>query len=317
MQLLLVGDPHVVPSELPDCWRLVDLVEQVLTTHPQARVCWLGDQHHTHGVIHLPVMQFWLQAFARLGGRDRNLALVGNHDQAGRDHVMDAYHGLCEVAYPRLELEDVALVSYQPSIEEFLSAAGAGKTLICHQSIDGSRYENGAYCHDAVKPEQIPFEQIISGHIHSPQEFGKVWYPGAPRWRTLSDARTQERAIWLVTFEGGRIVSRQPFITGQHCRPIRAGLYTPDDPLINIDAGADWRIEVRGPADYVSRRRAELAGPGRKLKSFVTDRAKIEVKESEGVERSLERFINAFTAPHGTPTVRIKTLVAQRLGIQV
>lgn len=314
MKLLFVGDPHAVPSELPDCWALVGLVEKVLRVHPDAQVCWLGDQHHTHGVIHLPVMHFWLQVFERLGGLGRNIALVGNHDQAGREHVMEAYRGICRVAWPRLEVQGVSFVSYHHDVGEFLAAAGTGKTLICHQSIDGSRYENGMWVKGGVTPEQILYDHVISGHIHSPQRFGKVWYPGAPRWRTLSDAHHQDRALWLVDFVDGVPISHEAFPTAEVCRPIKAGIDTPDAPL-DPDSGADWRIDICGPAEYCNRRRAELAGPGRKIKTFVTDRKKVEVRESEGLDASFRRFVESFNSPYGTPPARLKEMIAQRLGL--
>jgi len=321
MKILYVGDPHAVPSELADCWGLVNLIEEVRGRHPDALVCFLGDQHHTHGLVHLPVMEFWRRSFKRLGGSDGCLALIGNHDKEvwtgpeSPENVMEAYRDVCRVVSPRLVLNGVTFVSHTPSNDDFLKLAGSGTTLVCHQSFDGCRYENGMPIRDGVDVGRVDFKQIISGHIHAPQTVGKVWYPGAPRWRTLADAKILERHIWLVTHaDDGTVLDRVSFSTVGKCRPIRQVIDTPEEPLSQLEPGCDWRIEIRGPAAYVQQRRGELAGAGRKIKTFITDTVMPTLRESEGLEQAFQRYVESFSPTFGTSLDRLKQMARERLG---
>lgn len=325
MKILYCGDPHVVPSELEDCRQLIKLIQSILLDCPDALVCFLGDQHHTHGLVHLPVMNFWRQAFESLGGAERCIALVGNHDKevwTGPDspeNVMEAYRDVCRIVVPKMILGGITFVSHTPSNEEFVSLAGSGTTLVCHQSLDGCTYENGTPIRDGVNVKLLNFSQIISGHIHAPQTVGKVWYPGAPRWRTLADARTLERFVWLVDHAAdGTIIDSQSFSTLGHCRPIRQIVDTPDCPIPEfINGNTDWRIEIRGPIDYVTQRRKELAGVGRKIKTFIIGSTAVMVKESEGLDQSFKGYFDNFTPAFGTTKDRLSELIKDRLGVIV
>lgn len=317
---LLIGDVHAVPAELEDCRRLSVLVERVLADHPVARPVLMGDQHHSHGVIHLATLAYWRDVLRAWGGAEKVIALVGNHDKGARDNpehgrtAMDAYRDLALVASPRVDVGGVAFVSHFPDPQEFLAsckAAGsswnANTTLVCHQTFLGCE-EDGRPLQDGIDPALVPYEQIVSGHIHQGQSFGKVWYVGAPRWRTLTDAASPERAIWLVEVDGaGRIVSRAAVQTNGTCRAIRSAEDSPEHPLdiAQLTDGSDWRVEVRGPAAYVHRRRQELAAMGAKVRAVPTDQTPVKVRESEGVEASLLRYAQEFKAPRGTGTEKL------------
>lgn len=324
VKILYIGDPHVVPTELADCWGLINLAESVLAANPDALVCFLGDQHHTHGLVHLPVMNFWRQAFKKLGGYAKCIALIGNHDKEvwtgpdSRENVMEAYRDVCQIVVPRLELHGITFLSHTPSNDQFIQLAGSGNVIVCHQSFDGYKYENGTPIRDGVDVKKVKYNYIISGHIHAPQAEGKVWYPGAPRWRTLADAKVLERHIWLVTHDDdGTILDKQKFSTLGSCKPIRQAVDTPENPLGLLSGGVDWRIEIRGPGEYVQRRRSELAGPGRKIKTFVTDNFLPSLKESEGLEQAFKRYVDDFNPTFGTSKDRLKQLIATRLGINL
>ena len=46
----------------------------------------------------------------------------------------------------------------------------AGPTvLVCHSEFSGSQFENGFYSPHGFNPDEIPFDTIISGHIHKEQ----------------------------------------------------------------------------------------------------------------------------------------------------
>lgn len=320
MRLLLVGDPHAVPSELEDCQHLIDLIDEYSGEFD--RVVFLGDQHHTHGVVHLSVVSFWREAFARLGGPDKVIFIVGNHDKELRHaaepgcSVAEVYRDVATVVTPSLVVGGVGFVSHYPKPEEFvrearsLGARGA-TTLICHQTFIGALGESGFVLPEGVDPEDLPQKDVISGHLHTPQQFGKVWYPGAPRWRTLSDAPVTDRAIWLVGFdETGKMVSRNRIHTSVACRVVRSvedSEASPVDPA-SLVQGTDWRVTVVGSPTYVAARKAVFAGRAKVNVRYVRESTP-KVRESDGPVRSLHKFLEAFDPPRGTSRARLSVML--------
>lgn len=316
-KVLFVGDVHATPEELDDCRALFGLVD-TLNDGSIDWICLLGDSYHTNNVVRVEVLAFWRQVFERLGTRTR--ALVGNHDYAGEGsklHAMAAHAEQIDVV-DRPELHDgILYMPYYSDRDAFVADANrlGGTTLVCHQTFAGSKYENGFYAEDGINPDLLPHENIISGHIHTPQSFGKVTYVGAPRWRTLSDANV-ERALWLYEFDSqGRIVSRRSFDTGETCRQIRYVVDTPDDPFTGVlDPRFDWRVDVRGPAAYVEERRKQLAGPGVRLRSFKEERRAPAVRESEGIDVAFAKFASKFRGRRGTDPETMAEMVRRHLG---
>jgi len=313
-RVLFIGDPHVVPSELDDCEALMTFVERVERDTKPDKTCVLGDLHHTHGIIRAEVMAFW-----RRWARGRTL-MVGNHDFSGEGssiHALMAYEDIATIIdRPTMDC-GVLYMPYYSDREKFLAdaSAGGGRTLVAHQTFAGSVYENGFYAEDGVNPDLVPQTEILSGHIHSPQTFGKVTYIGAPRWRSLSDANTA-RAIWLYVFDdAGNVVEKTPFDTGAVCRQIRYVEVTPETPFDVIpDPNVDWRIDIRGPADFVQAQKEALQIPGAKVRTFKTDTKKIVVRESEGISAALRSFLNKYTPRYGTSTETLSTMIRERLG---
>lgn len=324
-RILAVGDVHATPDELDDCYALMVLVARIARLY-QARVLFLGDQYNTHAVIRAEVLWFWrenFRVFREFGLKI--IALIGNHDFAGeglRQHVMVAHEDQVSVVdKPQVfpEFPGVLFMPYQADREHFVTLANQvpdTKTLICHQTFHGSQYENGFYAEDGVEPDRVPQDLILSGHIHCPQSFGKVTYLGAPRWRTLSDADV-DRAIWLLEFDdAGRLVSKEGFDTGEVCRQIKYRLDTPENPVaLPLDPRHDWRVDVKGPASWLERRKVELAAPGTKLRVFTTDRVAPKVRESEGVEKAFHSYLEAYRPKFGTDPVRLGEMARERLHV--
>lgn len=321
-KILFVGDVHATPEDLDDCRRLMDFVRSVARSEAVDEVCLLGDSYHTHNIIRAEVMAFWRQAFRQMPVSTR--VLVGNHDYAGEGsqiHAMMAHEEQVQVvAFPDVE-HGILFLPYYSDRTAFVDAcrsgyALGGKTLVCHQTFAGSKYENGMYAPDGVDPELVPQSLIISGHIHAPQSFGKVIYLGAPRWRTLSDANT-DRAIWLYEFDdAGHVLSTKSFDTGTTCRQIRYVLDTPDEPFAGVlDPRHDWRVDVRGPADYVEARKVFFSGSGARVRTFKTTLAAPRVRESEGIGPAFHSYRTRFVPKFGTPEVRLAELAQERLGL--
>jgi DNA repair exonuclease SbcCD nuclease subunit len=343
-RLLIVGDPHVTAEELRDSECLLELVRDTAEGENVDAILFLGDLYHTHSIVNVEVMAFWRRWFVELAKSSSIFVLLGNHDMPGNEsskaHALMAHEDqerVTVVDTPRtFELVTdgaIAFVPYMSNSLEFLKAATAlgGKTLICHQTFTGSRFDNGMYAPDGADSNLLPQEFVISGHIHTPQSFGKVWYPGAPRWRTLSDANVS-RAIWLVTFDdSGKIVDKKSFDTGGACRQIRFCKVTPVEhegqlvpafePRVELKdgnpiAGVDWRFDIEGPSAFVETTAKWLQGPGRRVRTQVTDAPQAKLKESMGISEAFREHMKTFQPKYGTQLMALEKLALERLGWQ-
>lgn len=324
---LFVGDPHAEVHDLADCLALARYIIK-LARNLKATIVLAGDLYHTHAIIHSEVQLFWYNFYeaCRKTGI-RVITIKGNHDAPGTE----GSKATALIAH----VEQCTAVLYGPHVEggvlfcpytsgaqlvEWSAAHSQCKTLFCHQTFDGSVYENGFFAGDGVDPNLITQDMIISGHIHTPQAFGKVWYPGAPRWRTLSDANVQ-RAAWLLEFdESGRLVGKKAYDTGAACRRILQATDTPAAPLDPETVLADssrakdvYHVTITGPRAWIAQRRP-LFEPFARVKTVCTDaRAAARVKESEGVGVAFGKWLDAFEPRHGTAKPVLKKLVEERL----
>jgi hypothetical protein len=327
VRLLVVGDYHAEPSDLDDCRRLADFIVKIATEN-QAVVLLMGDQYHTHAIIHAEVQLFWILFYQKL--KDANIpsiSLIGNHDRPGSAHskataMLAHQHHTRVVHQPTGFLETHPLwmfVPYMDDPEEFVKVCNKSPmvhTVFCHQTFNGAAYDNGFYDKHGVDPNLIPQKQVISGHIHKPQEFSKVWYVGAPRWRTLSDANT-ERAIWLIDFNpDGTIAKRTPFDTGTVCRKI----CTFDDcetggdlPPKYLDPAHEWRVDIYGSAEWIDKRSALYRAMGCKVRTFRTELQQPKVKESDGVVVAFQKWVEDYRPQHGTDKEDLKQILSERV----
>lgn len=321
---LLVGDVHAVPEELEDCQRLIDLVIKTALEQKVEKVVFMGDQTNFHRILHVEVMAFWRKSFASMKKAGLEVyALVGNHDFAGEGldiHSMMAHEEQIEVVdAPVILFDGVMMVPYVSGPENFVKLVNTfhpRQTILCHQTFEGAQYDNGFYASDGVDMNLVPCKYLISGHIHKNAELGKLTYVGAPRWRSLSDADI-DRAIWIYSFDDeGNVVGKEAFSTGEVCRQIKYRLDTPESPVTEeLGSGNDWRVDIKGPADWIERRKAELAGPGVRIRTFNTTKATPRLRESEGIEKSFVAFSSKYTPKYGTRREKLAEMATERLGV--
>ena len=109
----------------------------------------------------------------------------------------------------------------------------------------------------------------------------------------------------------------QSFDTGTVCRQIKYILDTPAEPFVGVlDPRHDWRIDVKGPPAYLDARKKELSAPGVKVRTFNTDGKALAVKESEGVDRAYQTYLNLYVPKCGTPLEVLRTMTQERLNVQ-
>lgn len=324
MKYLWVGDPHATQDDLQDARQLSALVWGVAKEHG-AKVVWAGDLYDGHAMIHAEVQRYWFDVFEDLADDGvESIVLKGNHDGPGtRGSRATALLAHYYQKYVRAVIDEpheengLLFCPYvhdgQQLVDWSREHAGA-KVLFCHQTFNGSKYDNGFFAGDGVEPDTIAQELVISGHIHAPQRFGKIWYPGAPRWRTESDANV-DRAIWLLDFDASRLTSSTPIETGGVCRRIIRELDHPDHPLDaakSAEAKDDWRVTIKGPQSWIDERVPLFEGRA-KVRTVRTD---VEyapvVRESEGVGVAFDKYLDVAKPRYGTPKEILKGMADRR-----
>jgi len=277
MRFLFVGDPHARVSNLDEMQKLVDFLCTMTVRDRFDFIFLAGDLFNDHAVVRLEVAQFWRDSLKKLASSYKQvIILVGNHDMAGSkqmerginslDLVAEGIQGVKLVGTPFASFGkgEVAFLPYYSNEEEFLSAAemlykeGGTRVLLCHQTFNGAMYDNGFYAPGGFDVDKVPQKHVISGHIHTAQEFGKVWYPGTARWENRNDAN-QEKGVWdvIVTDEGVQktLIPTKDVVTPIIELIIKEGEATPDLPQFG-----KVYVELIGTSEWIKKTKEKYRG---------------------------------------------------------
>lgn len=289
IKILRVGDPHVKVTNIEESHRLMRFVQEKALEYGVDRIELLGDQFHSHSIVRLEVQDFWNHWLNELGGKFHLVALVGNHDQSGDYHSkLNALAVFHREQKSSMKIVDSPCVigpfGYVPHVhgnDTFIEMANSlksqgAKVLICHQTLNGSTYDNGMYAPDGADPELLDYQVIISGHIHTRQQYltdegQNVIYPGTARWDTLSDANKQ-KGIWLYTHDDdGNILGEEMISTDGVCEPIISIEWKEGDEQPVIREGSRTTVELIGTSNWITKQKNSLKGKVG-IKSRITDK---------------------------------------------
>jgi DNA repair exonuclease SbcCD nuclease subunit len=331
VRLLLVGDTHVTVDELEDAQKLLDGVLSVVQDRNVDKVVFLGDQHHNHAVVRVEVTDFWLRNLRRF--TVPAILLVGNHDRpndmSSTAHALQPYTYLENVTVVNepTVIDECAYIPYIHSKEEFQKAAfdlsDKARFLICHQTFDGSKYENGFYAPDGADPAMIgSYTAVFAGHIHTYQTISSplttVHYVGSPRWRTVSDANVS-KDLWIFDTKTGLTE-----LIGTHawCSPIGKSAVSLETDLESLPFASDPNARQHLDAIAKSEQMEDLIQkirqrfPRAKIRPLPIDKKTVaSVKESDGVFNALRRFVESSKPPFGTDPQFLQELIARRLNV--
>jgi len=320
MKLLFVGDPHAQVNDLEDCQKLFNYVMKV-AQETGAVVFFSGDLYNDHSIVHLEVQKFWRDNFDRLKYKGiETIVIAGNHDISGNKAseacALLAHSEQAEVILNPFVYYDILFSPFTRDDNAFVKACKDHpevKTVICHATFLGAQFDNGFKVFNGINPNDIPQELVISGHHHTPHSFGKVKYYGSPRWRTLSDANV-DRAIWLLEFDNGQLVKETSFSTNNVCRKIWHFEDSEKNPVdIVFNSKDKYFIDIKGSRKWVDSRKSLYEGNA-KIRTFVTDKAKTKIKESDGIDIAFSKWTSNFNATRGTDTNILQKLAGERLG---
>lgn len=307
MKVLRIGDPHVTVSNLEESGKLMQFALELAQQEKVDRIELLGDQTHTHAVVRVEVLEFWNHWLDVFSDHFLTIVLVGNHDQVGdyasKAHALSVFHRLNKKNLRIIDTPTVVLpLAYMPYVhheDKFLAQANelakeGVVALVCHQTFNGAKYDNGMFAPDGFDPDKLNFANIISGHIHAKQKFGKVTYPGTARWASFSDAN-EEKGLWIAEHDdfNGSMVSERMIPTNHVCVPIVSVEWKEGAECPAIPDGSKVTVELIGSSDWISKQKIGLKGKV-SIKTKITDSKK---SVSRNAGKSLQDFIaNTFVS---------------------
>lgn len=314
---LFVGDVHARPEELADCLALKKLILETVVAQTAIEEVWfLGDMHHSHAWIHLDVVEYW-QKFVRelLDLGKKVIMIAGNHDLApsGNSSLLTMPR---EVQRYQSAVSSHALnmtiVPYGRNPTDF---GAATKTMIAHHTFNGVKFENGFYAKDGYEPDDVhpDIKLIISGHIHEPQKFGRVWYLGSPRWLTISDAGSDRFIYYLVFDKNGNLKGEATVPTDTHCSRIERLDDTQEEPVAHelLDPRHRYYFDIKGPKWWVTER-ADLLQKYGKVRCFFDQATEVKVSEKVGIAKAYKLYLDGFKPPNGTEKEILEELSRNR-----
>lgn len=307
---LIVGDPHIQISNLKDSFRLLKFIEKQAKENNVSKIVFLGDLFHTHAIVRVEVQYFWINAFKTLQKQYDIIALCGNHDMilgeskyAGLNSLSildeEYKYNISVIDCPSI-VDNIAYIPYMSNKEDFLKASaelyeqGATKLLIAHQTFTGATYENGFYAEDGIEPDLVHQENIISGHIHKQQQLGKCFYPGTPKWDTMSDAN-EDKGIWIFEHnEDGSVKDKKFISTKNIVTPIYKHVFIEgeEEPVL-IDTARNY-LELLGKAAWITKMKKKYKGKAQ-IKARPTDRKSVKI-ERDGLI-SVSSYVDKFFEP--------------------
>lgn len=308
INILYVGDPHFKHTQKDEMERLMSFVQEVANLYKIDQIVILGDLNDTHGILRTDNQVFWDDWLFKLSENHKLVVLIGNHDKKnqGDDYNLENSLSVYDKTYPNMNLVQVPMINglygYMPYfhnkenfvIEANKLAAQGAKVLVCHAEFEGGAYDNGFFIPDGIRQEDLNFNLIISGHIHSRATIGKIRYPGTARWMTASDAN-KEKGLWLVTHDDatGAILNEEFLDTSHVCTPIYAYQFKEGDKEPIIPEGSRASVELTGSSEWVSKEKARFKGKA-SISVKITDKEK---PKNRKTGNNLSHFINNVFEP--------------------
>lgn len=209
-----IGDPHIQPDNIVEIdlfiERLIILCNEV---NPDF-ICVLGDVLHTHEKVHVLALNKAYEFINRLRKICDTYVLVGNHDMCHNalflteSHWMNGmkeWDGITIVDKVIQATYNDELYTFAPYVapsrfEEALNTVEGWKKsrfIFAHQEFYGCKM--GAVVSDIGDKWSADLPPVISGHIHSHQVIGNVYYTGSALQHAFGES---EKNMILVSRDG-------------------------------------------------------------------------------------------------------------------
>lgn len=207
MKILVIGDVHHKITKFQLGCQFLRWLETTIRDRRPDCVVHLGDHFDGHSVLRSEVLaEFKHLVDAVTALNIRFYYIIGNHDQFrpndSRYHALQALkdtNPLFVVIDSPFHIPECKL-SFIPFIHDITKFPTETQDIcFAHQTFLGADY--GYMRPDVgVDPNAITANLIISGHVHTRQEFGKVIYPGSAYAQSANDIN-QAKGLLLFDTE--------------------------------------------------------------------------------------------------------------------
>lgn len=312
IKALVVGDPHLQVQKIEDGRKFIERLYPLAVEHEMLIL--LGDLFHTFAVVRSEVLALWNEFFKHVEKRMHVVALVGNHDYAGQSggsHALEVFKGRIEVVDSKLPscFAGIYFLPFFRDNKEFESACLSlpnDAMLVCHQSFTGATFDNGYYDPHGADPSCVKhLGSVISGHIHTQQRIGNIWYPGTPFQHTFAEAGQEKRVFTIHLSQTGYTLNKEHNLgmprfeivqVKDATKPLCEGLL---EVLPSPEPGVSYRISGRGSPQEIAdfwktpQAKAFRSGARRVVDALIPERGAVNLPGSAGKTKreKLESFI--------------------------
>lgn len=312
LKILRVGDPHVQVSNLKDSNSLIDYIIKLAIEEDVKVIEFLGDLYHTHAVKRVEIDNFWEESIKKIkqSFKGRIIILVGNHDMVGskeKSHL-NSLNLIKYIDKDVIVVDKPMIIEHAPGIqigyipyyfdpETFVKEANQidSKIIVAHQTFTGASYENGFFAEDGIDPALLKHDQIISGHIHKSQQVGKCFYPGTPKWDTMSDANEPKGLYIFEHGTEGIYFDKKWFSTEHIVTPIVSYEIKEGEEIPNLNPSARNYVVLEGKSAWITKTKNKIKNLAH-IKVKPTDRVFKDVTDKNfTIEEYLEKHFEVIS----------------------
>ncbi len=222
MKVLVIGDPHFQISNTVETELFIVEIEKLAQTENPNFIVILGDLLHTHERLHTIPLNYAYKFIDKMRKIALTFVLVGNHDYINNQQFLTENHWMNSLKKWKnvrivdkvlyyLEQEKLFLFcpyTHNGLFQKALDTSEVNwKTATCifaHQEFQGCKMGGIVSIDGDTWDEKNP--QVISGHIHSKQTLGNVYYCGSSLQTSFVE---NENIVAIVDFSTNIMAVRE------------------------------------------------------------------------------------------------------------
>ena len=256
MKVICLGDKHLKISRFDLALRYLSWAEELIAKEKPDIVVDLGDTFDGHAILRAEIKNEFRRHIDTIlaSGVATYYYVLGNHDffrpNSAQYHALKDWEGVENLVIVDKVYDNgtMTFVPYLPDHTTFPKKTS--RICFAHQTFVGADYGNQRP-EIGVVSEDVSAEVIISGHIHKPQSFGKVIYPGSAYSQNLDDLGQVKQVLIFdtETYEKRFVTVPLPMWFKHSCT--LSNKFDIDclhnDVLVSVFPGNHWVLEITGP----------------------------------------------------------------------